>query len=293
MNNLLLDIGGTNIKSAVFLESKDDIIDLKKVDTFGNKDKTKENFLRALDNLINYYINNYKEINFDYIKISIPGPFINKKEGILGKLKNLPLYKFNIKEYFEKKYKINVKIENDAKCFILGEEYLLSKINNKNIKNKNSGKKGKNKYRNLVGITLGTGVGIGIIIDNKLYEGRENSGELSNLSYKNSILEDYVSKRGLLKICENFNLNIKEPKEISNEKYRKIWEIFSEDLAYLLEIIILTLDPEIIILGGGISKSFKFFKKSLLNNVKKKIDFYLPEIKKCSKNSNLYGVNLI
>ena len=116
------------------------------------------------------------------IGIGAPGP-IDINTGEILDPENLPsLNFFNIREYFSGKYKTEVKLNNDAACFVLGEH----------IAGKGKG------YKNVVGLTLGTGTGCGLIINGKLYNGSTGtSGELWKTPYLEGDIEDYTSAKAV------------------------------------------------------------------------------------------------
>ena len=273
MLKICINIGGTFTKTGLF--KKNEIIQKKTFKTFPNNKKSKTEFLIQLNNIINFYIK--KNENIKSINLVIPGIFKTKKKEVLKHSKNLNIKNFNIKKYLIKKYKTKIIIENDANSFVLGE-YKFGY--------------GRN-YNNVVGITLGTGIGVGIIINKKLYIGKLNAGEISYLKYKDSILEDYVGKLGIINIAKKYNIKIKEPIEISSIKYKKIWEEYSLELFRVIEIITLLLDPDIIIFGGGIAKSNIYFKKFLLDKMKLKKDLNYPKIKFSNSNKTLKTIALV
>ncbi|HET8855240.1 MAG TPA: ROK family protein, partial [Salinimicrobium sp.] len=112
------------------------------------------------------------------IGIGVPG-LIDPELGIVYDLVNIPSWKrVPLKTSLEERFKIPVAVTNDANTFALGE-----KIYGK-----------AQKYKNMVGITLGTGLGAGIIINNDLYAGAYScAGELGGISYLDETIEDYCS----------------------------------------------------------------------------------------------------
>src|SRR3989338_6516217 len=98
------------------------------------------------------------------------------------------------------------------------------------------------KVKNMVLLTLGTGLGGGIIIDGKLYTGKGNAGEIGHTTIQANCLlcrcgnlgclEEYVSKRGLARIAQGLNLQetdalkIQRLAEAGNKKAKEAYEIF-------------------------------------------------------------------
>lgn len=205
---ICLDIGGTKIASAIINE-KAHIFNYCQIPTQAKKNNKiiLNNIFSVINNLIvlNAHVRSLRSIN-----LSIAGQ-IDTKNGIIIKSPNFQknFNKIKIKDILEKKFKIPVYLNNDANCFALGEAVFgLGK-----------------KFSNVVGMTLGSGVGGGIVINKKIYSGKNNlAGEFGHLLINNKIWE------------KNKN-NIKQ----------------SQYLAVVLYNILHILDPEIIIIGGGIS----------------------------------------
>ncbi|MFA6027387.1 MAG: ROK family protein [Patescibacteria group bacterium] len=196
---LVLDIGATKIAGALIKEP----LSLKSF-------KIVKSSSSLLD-IANFAKDIKKDAKISSIGLSIAGQ-IDAKSGIIVRSPNFPknFKNIKIKKILQDKFKVPVYLDNDANCFALGEAVY------------GAGK----KYKNLVGITLGTGVGGGIIIDKKIYHGKNNlAGEFGHMLIQNKIWE------------KNKN-NIKKTSCLSDALYN----------------ILHVLDPEIIIIGGGISQ---------------------------------------
>ncbi len=164
MGIVTLDIGGTSIRGAIIQDGK--VIERATLPSPVHEGKS------AVVSQIDSVLSTINLNGVNGIGISMAGP-ADYKSGIFQHPTNLPLHGFNIKRYLERKYHLPVRCENDARCFALGElNYGIAR-----------------KMKNIVGITLGTGVGFGIIIDRKPYAGRSNAGEIS----KNTLVVDAYS----------------------------------------------------------------------------------------------------
>ena len=247
---LCLDIGGYKISSALI----DNKI-IKKYTVLTEAEKGKSSVLRNITKAIDkVYDKRIISIN-----VAAAGPFKDFKKGILDSV-NLPLKNFNLKKFLYKKYKKNVKIDNDAKCFALGEAVF------------GAGK----KYDNILGITLGTGIGGGIIINKKIYHGRGNASEIGHMimNFRNDI--------------ETIFQKLKSNGEIRS--YKMLGYYLGHAIVNYIHI----LDPDIIIIGGGISKHFNEFEKEMNSIVRKKCMFEPCKIVKAKlKDSALLGASLL
>ena len=256
-----VDLGGTNIKAGLVRNGK--ILSKVSIKTQANKGE------KAVINNIIKAINSVKTNKVKAVGIGSPGP-LNYKTGVILKTPNLPFRNTHLKTILQKRLKLKVKIDNDAKCFVLSEALYGA---------------GKG-YNTVVGLTLGTGVGGGIVINKKIFHGRLNAGEYGHATinfdgYKsrcgnNGCLETYVSARGILRKAGLKGIRIKSPLELyesANRGNKKAIETFEEIGFYLgvgVTNIILSFDPDVVVLGGDISNSWKFFSKTMKSTIKQR-----------------------
>ncbi|MBE0651131.1 MAG: ROK family protein [Bacteroidales bacterium] len=187
------------------------------------------------------------------IGVGIPG-IVDTKSGTVYNVQNIPSFKaVHLKEILENKLERPVHVNNDANCFTLG------------TKNFGDGK----QFHSLVGLTLGTGLGGGIIINDKLYEGMGNgAGEFGFFPYKDGILEHYCSGQFFLK---QYNVTGEEAQNLAlsgDKKALHMFEEFGYHLGEAIKMIVHTLSPEAVMLGGSISKNFDFFEQSMWANIR-------------------------
>src|SRR4030042_4832623 len=142
---IAVDLGGTHLRVALIKDNK--ILKYIKKKT----PKDKDNLLREMADSISFLIT--KDVKA--IGVGSPGPL---KKGIIQNPPNLPFRNFNLKKYLEMQFKKRVVIENDAKCVAIAEANLGC------------------KKKNFIILTLGTGIGGGIIINRELYKGKGYAG---------------------------------------------------------------------------------------------------------------------
>jgi glucokinase len=213
------------------------------------------------------------------VGIGIPGILDKKRDKIIS-IPNMKKFKnYYFKKFIEKKSKMKIKIENDSNCFALAE--LLF----------GEGR----KIDNFVCLTIGTGIGGGIILNKKIYRGRGNASEFGHITVERDgrscvcgnrgCLEEYVSKKGILKSAEELklNYNIFEIKKKALEGDKKALEVVEKSGRYLgigLSNIIKIIDPELIILGGGISNFGELLLNPARKEAKKRTLFDICKIKR-------------
>ncbi|MDD5687183.1 MAG: ROK family protein [Elusimicrobia bacterium] len=232
----------------------------------------------------------------DSIGIGIAGD-IDSKNGILRFSPNLLKWKnVRLKKYFESKMKVPTIVENDANCAAYGS-YVLD---------------GERKYKNLITITLGTGIGGGIIIDGKLYRGSTGTaGEVGHITINpdgpkcncgnNGCLETYIGKKGIMNIAKKVGFHkknltpaiIADEARKGNKKAKSIFNKVSEYLAAGVGSLVNIFNPDMITFSGGISNNWDLIEKILKRDLKKRT-FKTPlehvKIIKSSNNKNLGAI---
>ena len=273
-----VDIGGTSIKGAAITD-KGEILDRfsLKMDrlaipevTFTEMCKEIEKFLKGKP----------YENEIIGVGLGVPG-ILDKELGIIKSSPNMPKWiNFKIVDFVQKKLVLPVKIVNDASSAALGEARFGS---------------GKN-YHNIVMITLGTGVGGGIIIDNKLYDGLGGTGAQlghSVIRYhgrkcscgRRGCLEAYASATALInqanllkKKYPESGLNIVEEIDaktvfdLARSGDKLSLKLVKEYVSYLSEGLLNICNvfrPEVILLSGGVANEGDYLIKKIESHMKR------------------------
>ncbi|MEX2511966.1 MAG: ROK family protein [Cyclobacteriaceae bacterium] len=239
-----LDIGGTNISSGLNREGKI----FERIETSTPSSSPKEKILEAISNQIARYL----KYDFKAIGIGIPG-LVDPVDGIVYNLANIPSFqKVNLKSYLEAAFKVPVIINNDANCFALGEyKFGPAKI-----------------HRHVVGITLGTGIGTGVIANSHLYTGQLcGAGEWGAVPYKDKTFEDYCSSKFFKSYYQESSKKLAKMAEEKDEKALAIFEDYGKHLGVLINHILYIYAPEAIVIGGSIRKAYPFFEKSMMTTI--------------------------
>lgn len=186
--------------------------------------------------------------DFAAIGIGVPG-LVDVEKGIVYDLWNIPSWKeVYLKDHLENHFGKPVKVINDANSFSMGE---------------NRYGEGRN-YKNFVGVSLGTGYGTGIIINNKLYSGQfSGAGELANIPYLDKTIENYCSGKFFESHYGKSGAQLFKNAMNQDPEALKAYNEFGKHLGESFKLILYMLAPEAIILGGSVSKSFRFFQASL------------------------------
>lgn len=267
MYRIGIDIGGTSIKAGLVTEEKK--IFYKSVKVTKKRDETA--FIQGLIELIEQILKeaklNYRDI--EYIGIGSPG-LIDSERGVIVSAGNLGLKNFPLKERLESILPLPVYVNNDANCAALGEYYSLEDTD----------------ISSFVMVTLGTGIGGGIILNHKIYEGFDGSaGEFGSIvvydGNERMLWEDCASAQALVSwvekaamkhqdslLCALMEMNDGrlngELVFLALEQKDEVAEtVFQEYIKYLGDGIISVLyifRPEVISIGGGISQASQLWR---------------------------------
>jgi len=261
MNYIIgVDLGGTNTKvGLVSLNGK--IVKRTEVPTETEKG-SKVVIKNILDSIIKV-----KKGKILGIGIGSPGP-LDYKRGVITKPVNLPFRNTPLKKIVQNKFKLKTFLNNDANCFALAESLF-------------GNAKG---YNNVIGLTLGTGIGGGIVINKKIYHGRGNAAEIGHMTIdyhgpksrcgNNGCIETHAAARGLL--SRSKGLNVQSALELhklalkNNKAAQKVFSDIGEFLGIAITNLNYAFDPDVIVLGGKISNSWKYFSKSMFATIKKR-----------------------
>ena len=245
-----IDLGGTNIRAALI---KDGVINSVHREELKEKDSL-QNTINQLVDTIAALIN--KEVTA--IGIGVPS-VVDIEKGIVYDVINIPSWKrVELKKILEERFHLPVYINNDVNCFALGEH-----------------KFGQGKaFSSFVALSIGTGIGAGIIINNQLYSGKNcGSGEIGSLPYLDKNFEFYTSSK-FFEFKSTTSFLAHKAASSGEQSILSIWEEFGCHLGNMIKAIVYTYDPEVIILGGSIAKAFKYFEAPMKTAIS---DLQFPE----------------
>ena len=148
------------------------------------------------------------------IGVGVPS-VVDCQQGIVYNVANIPSWQeVHLKEILENDFSVPVAVNNDANCFALG-----------------AWRYGEGKgTQNMVGLTIGTGIGAGIIIDGKLYNGVNTGANFAKLALA------------------------------GDKEALAVWQEFGKHVGNLMKAVLFTYAPEAIIIGGGIANAFALYE---------------------------------
>ena len=262
-----VDLGGTNIRAGL-IDGKT-IVKINSIPLMHKHDL--DSTLEQLKSIIHSVYNN--EVRG--IGLGVPS-VVDLEKGIVYDVVNIPSWKeVHLRDILEQEFNVPVFVNNDVNSFVLGEKYYGF----------------GQHHKSFVGITLGTGIGSGIVIDNKLYSGNNcGAGEIGYLPYLDHDFEHYCGANFFEKIHNTTAKQTFLDAKNNDPKALELWATFGSHLGVALRSVVYAYDPEAIILGGAISKAFHFFEKQMkvsLNQIYfpnsiKRLKLYISEVEHIS-----------
>ena len=283
MYRIGIDLGGTNI-AAGLVDENGTLIHKDSTPTNKNAKDTEivYNMWELVSKIIND--NNLQGNDIKSIGIGCPGSF-DAEKGVIMLTVNLPFRQTPVREVFAKHTSIPVYLNNDGNCAALGE-FIAG---------------GAKNYKNSLTFTLGTGVGGGIIIDGKIYNGFNfAAGELGHMVIRVDgepctcgrlgCFESYASASALIRetvkslkenkspviaeLCDEdpAKINAKtafDAKRMGDPEGTRIVDEYIKNLGEGLINYINIFQPEIILIGGGVSKEGEYLLEPLRNYINK------------------------
>lgn len=192
------------------------------------------------------------------IGIGVPS-VVDREKGIVYNVVNIPHWEeVRLKEILEARFSVPVYVDNDANCFALGERIF-----------------GEGKaVDNFVGLTLGTGLGGGIIQKGKLLaDANCGSGEFGMIPYQGQVLEYFCSGSYFMNV---WGVDGKEMYARAMRKDEQALEAYRQlgvHVAAAIKIVVLTVDPEMIVFGGSVAVAHTLFEESMYEDLN---DFAYP-----------------
>jgi glucokinase len=174
---------------------------------------------------------------------------IDLRTGVVYDVQNIPSWKeVPLKAELEVRYHLPAYVNNDANCFAAGEKYF-----------------GKARpYDHAVGLILGTGLGAGVIANGRLYSGINcGAGEFGMLPYLDKNFEAYCSGQFFERVHDISGRELFARAEKGDQKARAVFAEYGRHLGEAVKAVCYAVDPEIIVLGGSVSKAFRFFSGTM------------------------------
>lgn len=239
MTTLTIDLGGTNIRAARITDGEMEQHIAVGCHADGSEQEVFDQLYSLIDQLLDSRVSR--------IGIGVPS-VVDFKRGIVYDVQNIPAWKeVHLKERMEQRYHIETRVDNDVNCYVLGEKYFGC----------------ARDFSDIVGITLGTGIGAGIIINNAIYRGADTgAGEIGCLPYRDGNYEQYCSSIWMKRHGYDAAQLSRQAAEGDGQALA-VWRRFGYHLGKTLQAILFAYNPEAIVIGGGIAKGAAYFEAAM------------------------------
>lgn len=242
-----VDLGGTNVRAGKVKDNK--LVDHTRRSI--SSDKAEEVVLKEIIATIDAIF----DADAAGIGVGVPS-VVDVEKGIVYAVENIPSWReVHLKDELEKVFNVPVFINNDANCFALGEYYF--------------GKAKAKGLRDMVALTIGTGLGTGVIINGKLYSGHNcGAGEMGHVAYRDKTIEDYCSGQFFLHQHNTGGAEVFEGALKNDPGALALMDEFGGHVGQAVMNIMYAFDPQIIVFGGSVSKAYRFFEKAMKEKMK-------------------------
>jgi glucokinase len=235
-----LDLGASNIRGGLIHGDRISQIQSRRIQSAGTVEEVLDDINAIIDLLIE------KEVAA--IGIGVPS-VVDVEKGIVYDVQYIPSWKeVHLKSVLEQRYHVPVFVNNDANCFVLGEYYF----------GKGAG------VENLVGLTIGTGLGAGIIINHRLYAGPNcGAGEFGMVDYLDRCFEYYASGQYFQNVYHVDGQVAFEKARAGDLQAQQWYAEMGMHLGNAIKMIMYTYDTSLIIFGGSVRHAYPFFSQTM------------------------------
>lgn len=244
MNIVGVDLGGTQLRAGRLAHIGLGPVTTARVPAEGSA----EVVLAALTALIDPIAKS----GLDAIGVGVPS-LVDPGSGIVRAVPSIPSWQdVPLKKLLEERYNKPVHIANDASCFVTGEQRFGAARNRTEV----------------VGLTLGTGTGAGIILGGRLHTGKSGgAGELGMLPYLDHTYEHYTSGQFFEAEHDTTGEALSAQAHARDPLALAIFADLGFHIGRLIHAVLFTLDPELIVLGGSVSRAYPYFHDAMMGSV--------------------------
>lgn len=239
-----IDLGATNIRGGLVNGNKLSNINSRRINSAG----TVEEVLRDVFAVIDHFIGK----DTSAIGVGVPS-VVDVKQGIVYNVQYIPSWKeVHLKKIIEDRYHVPVMVNNDANCFAIGEYYFGKGAGNENM----------------IGLTIGTGLGAGIIINRRLYAGPNcGAGEFGMVDYLDHCYEYYASGQYFQNVHNISGEEVFQNAKSGDQEAQDLYAEMGFHLGNAVKLIMYTYDPSLIILGGSVRFAYPYFRETMWERI--------------------------
>jgi glucokinase len=243
-NIIGIDLGATNIRGGLVSGSQLSRIESRRIKSEGSEQDVLDDVFAIVDSL--------RSPELTAIGIGVPS-VVDMEQGIVYDVQYIPSWKeVHLKKILEDRYQVPVFVNNDANCFVLGEYYF-----------------GKGKgCENLIGLTIGTGLGAGIIINHRLFAGSNcGAGEFGMVEYLDHCYEYYASGQFFQNVHHTDGQEVFEKAKAGDGQALQWYAEMGMHLGNAIKTILYTYDISLIVLGGSVRFAYPYFQETMWQRI--------------------------
>lgn len=277
---LAADLGGTNIRVARVAADGEVLSIVKERTPPGLSPPQLIDLMRDLARRVTEPAG--RPYTIEAVGLAVPAPVSGDFDGVLTKLPNIPtLEGMNIKTAFADVFRVPLAVENDATAAAIGEHWLGA----------------SRDVANSLCVTLGTGIGGGIILDGLPLRGPDGTGgEVGHICVEpnghpcgcgsNGCLEQYASATAVTRLARESGMTVRDSREVyaaftdGDERARAVFEVMGRYLGRVLAGLVNTLNPDRIVLCGGLAAAWDAFAPDVQQEIKRRA-YRAPAMRAC------------
>ncbi len=240
-----IDVGGTNVRAGVVRRQQLGEVSSIPINPNGSVEEVLDQVCGLIDQT--------KERDVDGIGIGVPS-VVDLETGVVYDVQNIPSWReVPLKSILEDRYSIPVLVNNDANCFALGEKHFGKGVG----------------YPSVIGLIVGTGFAGGIIIDGRLYPGRNcGAGEFGMIRYLDGVLEHYCSGQFFPRRVGQTGAEVFRRAMEGDREAVEVFAEFGQHVGEGIKTVLFAYDPQMIVLGGSVRKASPFFWEAMWQSIR-------------------------
>lgn len=239
-----IDLGATNIRGGLVSGETITATHARPVRSKGTVDEVLQDIFDITGRLMNGFVAG--------IGIGVPS-VVDLVKGIVYDVQYIPSWKeVPLKAIMEERYQVPVFVNNDANCFALGEFYFGKGIG----------------ADHMIGLTIGTGIGAGIIINRRLYAGHNcGAGEFGMVDYLDRCFEYYGSGQFFQNLYQTDGELVFERAKSGDVQAQQWYAEMGTHLGNAIKMILYTYDPPLIVFGGSVRHAYPYFQQTMWERI--------------------------
>jgi glucokinase len=239
-----IDLGATNIRGGLVNGNSLSEINSRRINSLGSVEDVLGDVFAIIESFL--------DSDVAAIGIGVPS-VVDVKQGIVYDVQYIPSWKeVHLKKIIEERYRVPALVNNDANCFAIGEYYFGKGAGNENM----------------IGLTIGTGLGAGIIVNRHLYAGPNcGAGEFGMADYLDHCYEYYASGQFFQNVYNTDGEEVFKKAKSGDEQAKNLYNEMGTHLGNAIKLIMYTYDPSLIILGGSVRFAYPYFREAMWQRI--------------------------